>query len=108
MEKQTVDSARGSLVNRAETLLRQRWSNLQEALKNRAPDWKDLSADLKANASPDQISLDVEAAALGRIRRSLDRIEGGTYGKCIVCGGEIETERLRAIPDVERCGGCTH
>jgi DnaK suppressor protein len=108
MEKQTVESARGNLVNRAKTLLHQRWNNLQEARKNQAPDWKDLSADLKASAARGQISRDIEAAVLGRIRRSLDRIERGTYGKCVVCGGEIETERLRAIPDVERCGGCTH
>jgi DnaK suppressor protein len=108
MEKQTVQSARGSLVNRAKTQLRQRWDNLQEARKNHAPDWKDLSADLKAYASRGEISRDIEAAALGRIRRSLERIERGTYGKCVVCGGEIETERLRAIPDVERCAGCTH
>jgi DnaK suppressor protein len=108
MEKQTVESARGSLVNRAKTQLRQRWDNLQEARKNHAPDWKDLSADLKVNASRGEISRDIEAAALDRIRRSLERIERGTYGKCVVCGGEIETERLRAIPDVERCAGCTH
>jgi RNA polymerase-binding transcription factor DksA len=108
MEKQTVDSARGSLLDRAKTILRQRWNNLQEARKNHVPDWKDLSADLKVNASRDASSLDVETAALGRIRRSLERIDSGTYGKCVVCGGEIETERLRAIPDVERCGGCTH
>lgn len=108
MEKQTLKSARGSLVNRAETVLRQRWNNLQERGRNSAPDWKDLSADLKLYASRGEISVDVEAAALGRIRRSLERIERGTYGKCVVCGGEIETERLRAIPDVERCAGCTH
>jgi RNA polymerase-binding transcription factor DksA len=107
MEKQIVESARGDLVIRAETLLRQRWNNLQTR-KNDAPDWRDLSADLKVNAARGDSSRDVKDVALARIRRSLDRIELGTYGKCVRCGAEIEMERLRAIPDVERCGGCTH
>ena len=49
-----------------------------------------------------------EAAELARIRASLDRIATGTYGACGICRGAIETERLRAIPEVERCAGCTH
>lgn len=52
--------------------------------------------------------LRLETQALERIDASLDRMKNGTYGKCVVCRGAIETERLRAMPDVTRCAGCTH
>lgn len=52
--------------------------------------------------------LRLETQALERIDASLDRMANGTYGKCVVCRGAIETERLRAMPDVTLCAGCTH
>jgi RNA polymerase-binding transcription factor DksA len=42
--------------------------------------------------------------------RALDaarsRMEEGSYGVCVACGGEIEYERLRAAPAAIRCIGC--
>ena len=29
------------------------------------------------------------------------------HRECVICHAAIERERLRAIPNVERCGGCT-
>jgi RNA polymerase-binding transcription factor DksA len=49
-----------------------------------------------------------EARELTRIRASLDRIAKGTFGDCAICHGAIETERLRAIPEADRCSGCSH
>ncbi len=51
-------------------------------------------------------SLD-EATALTRtleeVRDALQRIQDGTYGKCIRCGKEIESARLEAAPWVAYC-----
>jgi len=37
------------------------------------------------------------------IDEALERIEKGTYGKCIVCGEEISYERLEAVPYAKYC-----
>jgi RNA polymerase-binding transcription factor DksA len=64
-----------------------------------------LRADTSSRLDP---MAEAEALALTRAQASLDRIARGTFGDCVICHGAIETERLRAMPDVERCGGCTH
>ncbi len=37
------------------------------------------------------------------IQAALQAIEEGTYGKCEVCGKEIEFERLEALPTATTC-----
>ena len=36
-----------------------------------------------------------------RIMNALERMEAGTYGKCMRCGKDIPIDRLRAIPYAE-------
>jgi len=45
-----------------------------------------------------------EAAAAAQ--RAVDRLESGTYGRCVRCGQPIPPERLEAIPDTDRCVTC--
>lgn len=40
---------------------------------------------------------------LGNINRALEAIEKGNYGKCEVCGQDIPTERLEALPTTTYC-----
>jgi RNA polymerase-binding transcription factor DksA len=40
---------------------------------------------------------------LDRDRRALERIEAGTYGKCVACGRSIPRERLEAVPETPYC-----
>lgn len=42
-------------------------------------------------------------ARLGEVEAALARIENGTFGKCSVCGGPIEEERLNANPAATTC-----
>ncbi len=42
-------------------------------------------------------------AELKQVRDALQRIEDGTFGKCIVDGGPIEEKRLEAIPWTPYC-----
>ncbi len=37
------------------------------------------------------------------IRRAIQRIKDNNYGKCSVCGDEIEEERLEVIPYADKC-----
>src|SRR5689334_10620127 len=45
------------------------------------------------------------AALLGQVDAALARLDSGTYGKCEVCHGEVEAERLMADPLVRVCLG---
>lgn len=44
-----------------------------------------------------------EQALLTEIEQALERLDNGTYGKCIVCGQPIPEKRLEAIPWAARC-----
>lgn len=41
-----------------------------------------------------------------RIEQALKKIEDGTYGICIDCGGEISEKRLKWYPNAARCLSC--
>lgn len=43
---------------------------------------------------------------LARIKRSLHRLKTGSYGSCIDCGDPIPEERLKLLPEAERCTSC--
>jgi DnaK suppressor protein len=45
----------------------------------------------------------LEFQMLTEVRDALQRIEDGTYGKCINCGREIEPARLEAVPWTPYC-----
>jgi len=47
-----------------------------------------------------------EQKKLHEINEALKRIEEGVYGKCVVCGREIEEKRLIAIPEAKKCIVC--
>lgn len=40
------------------------------------------------------------------IDEAMARIEAGTYGKCVACGGAIDEARLEAMPETKFCKGC--
>jgi DnaK suppressor protein len=58
------------------------------------------SSELKASAFA--VST-VEARTLEQSRAALQRIEDGTYGKCLDCGRPIEPARLEAVPWTPYC-----
>jgi DnaK suppressor protein len=43
---------------------------------------------------------------LHRIQAALERLDGERYGRCVECGRRIESARLRAMPEAERCLRC--
>ena len=46
---------------------------------------------------------DTDSAVLAQVRAALRRIEVGTFGTCVVDGGPIDEERLRAVPWTPYC-----
>jgi len=50
--------------------------------------------------------LETDGGTLGQIEGALERIEAGTYGCCVECGGRIPKTRLNAIPYTSYCVKC--
>lgn len=48
-----------------------------------------------------------EQAKLGQVVTAYQRIEEGTYGQCVECGGEIPFERLQVFPETPSCTACS-
>ena len=47
-----------------------------------------------------------DANRLQQIDKALDRINQGTYGRCVKCGKEIPQERLEVLPYALMCVNC--
>jgi DnaK suppressor protein len=108
MNYQTTERFRRRLLGLRLALLERRQRALadeQELLALREPDWEDAAAAVTAASVLESLG-ETERRALSRIQASLARMERGNYGECAVCGGAIGEERLRAVPDTDRCVGC--
>ncbi|MGE5624529.1 MAG: TraR/DksA family transcriptional regulator [Bacillota bacterium] len=75
------------------------------ALAGQVHDLEDESlADLLADVRHADIGLHVHE--LQDIEATLTRLETGSYGTCIDCGGKIAEARLTAYPTAKRCWAC--
>lgn len=46
-------------------------------------------------------------ATIAEIDHALERIDAGTYGRCIACGTAIPAQRLQAVPWATLCVPCS-
>ena len=60
-------------------------------------DFEDTAVDF-LETQQEQAVLVNQQALLTEVERALERIEQGTYGKCVNCGQPIPEKRLEAIP----------
>jgi RNA polymerase-binding transcription factor DksA len=65
-------------------------------------DWSDASVE-DEEKDRDFATAQGDSATLEQVRAALQRIEAGTFGKCLVDGGPIEEQRLKAIPWAPYC-----
>lgn len=49
---------------------------------------------------------DRESKLIKKIKKTLDRIDSGTFGECIGCGEDISIKRLKARPVTSHCIDC--
>ena len=49
---------------------------------------------------------DREFTHFENISNALNRLDKGTYGRCMFCGGRIETDVLKQTPWATECLGC--
>ncbi len=87
-------------------------SQLAEDLGERFPSGARDHGDEAQRGEQEQIDSEVLARhrqELSEIRAALARIEDGSYGECLSCGGAIGFERLMVQPRATRCLVCqTH
>ncbi len=70
-----------------------------------APDLGDRAVTTTSQEVLFQLSAE-ERDVLRLIDEALHRIEDGSYGKCVHCGGPIQTARLEAVPWARHCIEC--
>src|SRR4051794_15851263 len=74
----------------------------REQLLDVAADTGDASvADEDASQTFTEAGMD--SATLTQVRAALDRVDAGTFGRCVVDGGPIEPARLDAAPWAPYC-----
>jgi RNA polymerase-binding transcription factor DksA len=62
------------------------------------------TADLISDLDNAELSRDLQE--LRALEAAQERLDGGSFGSCLDCGGEIEFERLLAQPTALRCFDC--
>jgi RNA polymerase-binding transcription factor DksA len=75
----------------------------------RASDYPQDPADAGANLSESertQAVLHVARTQHSEVLEALRRVEIGTYGTCVACGGGVPEGRLEAKPEAARCVPC--
>jgi RNA polymerase-binding transcription factor DksA len=60
-------------------------------------------ADMIFESERNQAVVNNAQMLLGQVRAALDRLDGGTYGKCVICGKDINPKRLEALPWATLC-----
>jgi len=108
MEKRRVKVFRDKLLDRREGLVGQ----VQEAeaySRERDSEATQDPADMAANAYTKELLVsmsDNDRQLLNLIDESLERIEAGSYGKCVRCASPLPDKRLEALPWARHCMPC--
>jgi len=64
--------------------------------------WEDQAISYRQNDMRKNLMSEARQS-LVYVENALSRIENGTYGKCEVCGEQIEEQRLEALPYATLC-----
>lgn len=109
MNQRVIRAAKKKLLDRQQLLTRlHQGVREQEEMVSGPTDPAD-SADLAAGQKAVDILQSLSAVELRELRAvqaALRRLEDGTYGECLSCGGEIGEGRLKAIPEAALCVDC--
>ena len=107
MKKKDIEYFKELLSNRLEDLLSQVDDTVSgmTAMKENFPDPTDR-ASLESDRNFMLRIRDRESKLIKKIKKTLSRIENGTFGMCETCGEEISKNRLKARPVTAQCIEC--
>ncbi len=104
--KKRLEAKRAELQENIEGLTEAHPKPVGAIEANEGPqDFEDIAVDF-LETQQEQSLLVNEQALLTEVERALERIEQGTYGKCVDCGQPIPERRLEAIPWAARDVKC--
>ena len=83
----------------------------RQQLEQQLEERLDLLAELAPRALPsvDPVAYQTVASTrmvVEQITAALNRLDAGTYGRCIRCGGQIAPARLEVLPHAAACIEC--
>ena len=78
------------------------WETKQTETEDGPADREDIADSIESYTSNLPITSDIEKEII-EIKDAIDKIISGTYGKCEVCGKQIEEDRLEANPQARNC-----
>ncbi|MEX1061562.1 MAG: TraR/DksA C4-type zinc finger protein [Patescibacteria group bacterium] len=87
----------GNLSHELENLEKENPLLNPERTSSRIPEWEEESSQMEA-ANKTAESIKLLKVRLKDTQAALAKLEAGTYGKCEVCGAEIDRARLEANP----------
>lgn len=105
--KQVLEAESARLAEEIADLERDSATNLSD--QSGENNYRDHMADQGTATFGKELDMSLEDNARDlyvQVTKALERCEAGTYGKCVRCGGEINTERLKAMPAAELCISC--
>lgn len=79
--------------------------DVRHELQPASSDWADHAQESENDEVLVALHKQAEAE-LHEVGKALSRIEHHCYTRCAECGGEIELDRLRALPYTELCTEC--
>ena len=69
------------------------------------PDWEEQATVRQNDEVLDELAEEERLQAIA-IRAALQRMEEGTYGRCVICDAPISPQRLAALPYATQCLAC--
>ena len=107
MRKKEIEYFKKLLTNQLEELLEQADDTVSgmTSPKENFPDPTDR-ASLEADRNFLLRIRDRESKLIKKIKKTLDRIENGTFGTCESCGENISAKRIKARPVTTQCIEC--
>ena len=107
MKKKEIDHFKETLLGQLEELLNHADDTVSGMTtpKENFPDPTDR-ASLEADRNFMLRIRDRESKLIRKIKKTLERIENGTFGICEKCGEDISVKRLKARPVTAQCIEC--
>ena len=108
LKKRERTAFKKQLLEQKQQLLRNAADTIENEIELSKDDMAD-EADLASVLIDQSLSLRLrgrERTLIEKIDHALERIEEGDFGICVVCGDDINVERLRARPVTTMCIAC--
>jgi len=108
MDRVVIENCRAELQSQLDELLagaERTVVDMTSVEEENFPDPTDR-ASLESNRNFTLRLRDRDRKLVAKVKEAIKRIEGGTFGTCDGCGGEIEEKRLIARPVTSLCIDC--